>query len=216
MENIDYKAIAKQLSHPEGEDGIKTGNLMQQGNAEMCNHTITLLDVQIGDYILEIGPGNGSHVSGILSKEENIHYSGIDVSETMVSQAIENNKNNNAEFILGNGTDLSYPDNYFDKIFTVNTLYFWQDTAAVLAEIKRVMKPHGRFFLAFRSEDFMKNLPFTQFGFTLYSQEKATEILVKAGFKIIDSIQVNEGDSPSIIGVQLSKDRIIITSGKDN
>ena len=214
MENIDYKAIAKQLSHPEGEDGIKTGNLMQQGNAEMCNHTIELLNCQANDAVLEIGPGNGFHVPGILSKGKNIRYFGIDVSETMVSQAIENNKNNSAAFILGNGIDLPYPDNYFDKIFTVNTLYFWQDTTAILAEIKRVIKPNGQFLLAFRSEDFMKNLPFTQFGFTLYSKEKAVEILVKSGFKIVDTIHINEGDSPSIIGIQLSKDRIIIICGK--
>ena len=214
MENIDYKAIAKQLSHPKGEDGIKTGDLMQQGNADMCNHTVELLNSQANDFILEIGPGNGSHVSGILSRGENIRYFGVDVSETMVSQAIGNNKNNSAKFVLGNGIDLPYPNDHFDKIFTVNTLYFWQDTASVLAEIKRVIKPTGQFFLAFRSEDFMKHLPFTQFGFTLYSQKKATEILEKAGFKIIDAIHVNEGDSPSILGVQLNKDRIIIICEK--
>jgi len=214
MENIDYKAIAKQLSHPEGEDGIKTGNLMQQGNAEMCNHTIGLLNCQSGNYILEIGHGNGSHISGILSRGENIRYFGIDISETMVSQAIENNRNNNAEFTLGNGIDLPYPNDYFDKIFTINTLYFWQDTSAVLAEIKRVIKPTGQFFLTFRSEDFMKNLPFTEFGFTLYSKEKASGLLTKAGFKIVDAIQANEGDSPSIMGIQVRKDRIIIIGEK--
>jgi len=214
MDNIDYKALAKQLSHPEGEDGIKTGKLMQEGNAEMCTHTVELLNCQANDFILEIGPGNGAHVAGILCKAENMRYFGIDVSETMVTQAMENNQNDKAEFMQGNGYDLPYPDHYFDKIFTVNTLYFWLDVSAVLNEIKRVLKPNGQFFLAFRSENFMKNLPFTQFGFKLYSKEKANAMLEKSGFKVINTIEVNEGDSPSVIGIQLSKDRIIIICEK--
>jgi ubiquinone/menaquinone biosynthesis C-methylase UbiE len=44
---------------------------------------------------------------------------------------------------LGDLTTLSFADNQFDKIFSIQTLYFWPDPPRALAEIFRVLKPGG-------------------------------------------------------------------------
>ncbi|WP_192348554.1 methyltransferase domain-containing protein [Algoriphagus sp. Y33] len=55
----------------------------------------------------------------------------------------------------------------FDKVFTVNAIYFWSDPVVLAREIYRVLKPDGRLVVAFAGRDFMKKLPFTDFVFLL-------------------------------------------------
>jgi len=217
MENIDYEAIAKQLSNPEGEDGIKTGLMMQEGNGEMCRRTIDALQPANNDTILEIGPGNGAHLTYLLAKANDIRYKGIDISETMVQQAKEINaatlQTGQAEFSVGNGVTLPYADGMFNRIFTVNTIYFWEKPEAQLNEIYRVLKPGGTFALAFRSKRFMQHLPFTPFGFTLYDAEDAVRLLETAGFKPKQTLHETE-ESLSIMEMTMEKDRIIVLAEK--
>ena len=126
----DYEAMARQLAKPEGEDGIRTGHIMQEGNAGICRKAMDSLALHHGDHILEIGPGNGTHISHLFNRAD-IVYRGLDISETMVAQARELNAahtaDKRAQFTLGDGTVLPYPDAVFDHVFTVNTLYFWEN-----------------------------------------------------------------------------------------
>jgi ubiquinone/menaquinone biosynthesis C-methylase UbiE len=90
-----------------------------------------------------------------------------------------------AFFSLYDGNKIPFEDESFDKIFTVNTIYFWQEPQKLLLEIYRVLKPNGNFCLTFAEEDFMKKLPFTQFEFELYSTEKAQDLIQKTPFQIV-------------------------------
>lgn len=40
--------------------------------------------------------------------------------------------------------------------------------------------------ITYAQEDFMKQLPFTQYGFTLYSNEKVQQLVATTPFSIID------------------------------
>ncbi|MHC0443676.1 class I SAM-dependent methyltransferase, partial [Flavobacterium sp. 3-210] len=63
-----------------------------------------------------------------------------------------------AFFSLYDGNKIPFEDETFDKVFTVNTIYFWQKPEDLLSEIYRVLKPNGNFCLTFAEEDFMKKL----------------------------------------------------------
>jgi len=193
----DLKNIAKQLSHPEGEQGIKTGEAMNINNIGMIHSAIDNLNLEFNDYVLEIGPGNGSHLEYFLSRNQNLVYFGVDISKTMIEQANKVNskfvgRGGSALFHLVDGSILPFITEQFDRIFTVNTIYFWKNPETYLKEIKRVLKSEGQLVLAFADKNFMEKLPFTKYGFTLYEPEELKMLLSSAGFDVQEVIKKTE------------------------
>ncbi len=216
--DIDWKEVAAQLRKPENENGLATAARMEQNNGGMISETIRALSIQTNDKILELGFGNGAHVKQIFEIAPNAHYTGVDISSTMVTLAGEINaayiNAGKAIFTLTNGQTLAYNDNSFDKIFTVNTLYFWEQPAAYAAEIYRVLKPGAKFCLCFADANFMEKLPFVQYGFTLYSLQQATDLLAGVGFKNIQPQMQHESLSSPGAPDTIERDYIILHATK--
>lgn len=185
MEKKDLQIIAQNLANPQGEKGIEIGEMMNATNIGMTLESINTLLIEDGEHILEIGHGNSDHVKRILNKAKNIQYTGIDISETMHQEAIRRNAafEDQADFVLYEGEKLPFEDKTFDKIFTVNTVYFWKQPVEYLNEIYRVMKDKGTFVLTFGQREFMEKRPFTQFDFKLYSNSEMEETVSKSHFK---------------------------------
>ena len=196
MEKEELQAIAAQLKHPTGEKGIEMANMMHETNINMTRHSVQNLNIKAGNSILELGHGNAGHVEFIFEQAENLKYYGLEMSELMFQEARQINRNfvsqKQAFFSLYDGNDIQFQDNYFDKIFTVNTIYFWQNPEKFVLEIYRVLKEKGTFSLTFAEESFMKTLPFTKYEFELYSTEKAESLIQKTLFKIIKKETLTE------------------------
>jgi len=196
MKQEELQAIASQLKHPTGEKGIEMGNMMNETNINMTRHSIQNLHIESGNKILELGHGNAGHVKFIFEQTESIKYYGLEMSELMFQEARQINRNyvsqKQAFFSLYDGNTIPFENNLFNKIFTVNTIYFWQEPEKLLAEIYRVLQPKGILCLTFAEESFMKQLPFTQFEFELYSTEKAEKLIEKTAFKIINKETLTE------------------------
>ncbi len=189
----EMEELARQLRAPEGENGIRTALNMNRANAGMTRRSVALMHLQAGDRVLEIGPGNGAFVPELLSAAENISYTGADISETMIAEAKKlNAAEPRARFGLTDGRHLGFPDQAFDKIFTVNTLYFWADPVAYAREIKRVLRKDGVFCLAFAARDFMEKLPFVKYHFRLFDGEEGVRVLEDAGFAVREVISETE------------------------
>jgi len=217
MNEAELQGIARQLSHPQGEEGLKVAANMKVNNGGMIQRTIDLLACEDHNTVLEIGPADGGYVPYLLSRAPHLKYYGIDISETMLAQARQQHAalitHGMASFTLGNGRELPYDDNFFDKVFTVNTLYFWEEPLVLLAAIKRVLKPGGRLAIGIRSKSFMEKLPFTQYGFELYDAAKATALLQKAGFTIQQVAEEKE-EVVKIMEKELQMERIVLVAGK--
>jgi ubiquinone/menaquinone biosynthesis C-methylase UbiE len=184
LSETELRQLAAQLKKPTGENAIAIAEGMQHTNVNIIAKTITALNPQPGDAVLEIGPGNASHITTL---PQTVHYTGIDISPEMVALAQQTFANRpNAAFILGNGTTLPFKDGAFNKVFTINTLYFWQEPIAYATEIRRVLKPGGLLCLGFIPKSTMQYIPFAKYGFTHYSQEDAATLLESAGFVIQD------------------------------
>jgi ubiquinone/menaquinone biosynthesis C-methylase UbiE len=188
MKKEELIEIASQLKLPKGDKGIEMGKMMQETNINMTRNAIQNLNISNENKILELGHGNAGHVEYLFKKETNLNYYGLEMSELMFQEAQEINKNyiakKQAHFSIYNGNDIPFEESFFDKIFTVNTIYFWQNPEKMLLEIYRVLKIKGIFCLTFAQESFMKQLPFTQYGFELYTTEKAENLIEKTLFKI--------------------------------
>ncbi len=190
----DWEAVAAQLRNPSGESGVKTGINMNHANIGMITKAFELLDLSGGHQVLELGPGNGAHLTEVMKKWPGLCYTGVDISETMIQEASERCKGlNNVAFLMTDGKTLPFGDQAFDRIVTLNTLYFWEDPAAYAAEIRRVLKPEsGVFCLGFVSAGSMEVLPFTRHGFELYDLAKAERLLIEAGFVVKDVVSETE------------------------
>ena len=217
MNEAALQGIARQLSHPQGEEGLKVAANMKIGNGSMIQRTIDLLACESNNTVLEIGPADGGYVPYLLSRAPHLKYYGIDISETMIAQARQQHaaliSHGMASFTLGNGRELPYDDNFFNKVYTVNTLYFWEEPLDYANEILRVLKPGGKFYLTFAEKDFMKALPFTVYGFRLYDINDAERLLSDAGFLIAD-VKTKTEDIKSNTGEAVKRNFIILTSAK--
>ncbi|MEO6174255.1 MAG: class I SAM-dependent methyltransferase [Flavobacterium circumlabens] len=189
MKKEELQAIAAQLKHPTGEKGIEMANMMHETNINMTRHSIQNLNIAAENKILELGHGNASHLEFVMQQAEKLTYYGLEMSELMFQEARQINRNyvsqKQAFFSLYDGNAIPFQDSFFDKIFTVNTIYFWQEPEKFLLEIYRILKPDGNFCLTFAEESFMKQLPFTAYEFTLYSTEKVQLLIEKTAFKIV-------------------------------
>lgn len=189
MKKEELQAIAAQLKHPTGEKGIEMANMMHETNINMTCHSIQNLNIKAGDSVLELGHGNAGHLELIFEQAQKLKYYGLEMSELMFQEARQTNRNlvsqKQAFFSLYKGKAIPFQDSFFDKIFTVNTIYFWQQPEKFLMEIYRVLKADGNFCLTFAEESFMKQLPFTAYEFTLYSTEKVKQLIEKTAFKIV-------------------------------
>jgi ubiquinone/menaquinone biosynthesis C-methylase UbiE len=177
---MDLQQLAAQLRKPEGDVGKQVGEVMNKGNRLINQWAIEALKLQDNDRVLEIGMGNGAFVSDILNQHASITYHGVDYSSTMVEESLLLNKKfiqeGRASFITGDAKNLPFEDGFFSKIFTVNTIYFWEDAQAELSEIKRVLQPGGTVVFAIRTKNTMEQMPFTEYGFNKYSLEQLTAL----------------------------------------
>lgn len=220
LNKSDFKEIAGQLGCPNGDKGIKTAEMMAVNNGHMIALTIASLNPKPNDVILEIGPGNGSHVVSLLAATKHLLYYGVDISTLMVQEAIKLNKeavsSARADFSLSNGMQLNFAAGFFTKVFTVNTLYFWKDPKAYAVEILRVLRPGGLFSLTFAPRAFMEKLPFTQYDFRLYSREEAEDLLISSGFEIKEVHLHKEMVRSDAAGMEAERDIIIINAVKSS
>lgn len=184
MTENELKILAQQLSNPDGEMGKDVAKMMNETNISMTKESIKALQLSDNESVLKLGHGNAGHLSYLLDFAENIHYTGLEISETMKSEAEKINEKvlSQADFLLYNGKNIPFEDESFDKIMTVNTIYFWQNPLEFLNEIYRVLKDHGNFVLTFAKKDFMKTLPFTS-DFKLYNYEDIELLISQTNFK---------------------------------
>lgn len=152
--------------------------------------------------VLEIGPGNGEHVKDLMQRADQ-EYHGLEISETMLGEARRRCAalgEAKISFTLYDGRELPFPSDHFDRIFTVNTIYFWEQPVEFLSEIRRVLKKGGKALITFGQKSSMEKLPFVKWNFRLYDTDAINALALEAGFSepVIsahrDTIEAKEGE----------------------
>ncbi|SEC50861.1 Methyltransferase domain-containing protein [Tenacibaculum sp. MAR_2009_124] len=178
----ELQELENQLSCPTGDKGIETAILMNNTNIGMTKSSIDALHIANNDVVLELGHGNCGHLDYLLKKASKLSYIGLEISETMKLEAQKQLLNkeyfSEVSFKLYDGKKLPLEDKSIQKIFTVNTLYFWKNPTQFLEEISRVLSENGICIVTFAQKDFMQKLPFVGNNFKLYNTTDI-ELLVK-------------------------------------
>jgi cyclopropane fatty-acyl-phospholipid synthase-like methyltransferase len=115
---------------------------------------VELLAVQPHDHVLEIGCGNGAAAALVCERVGDGRLDAIDRSETQIRLARKRNhacvKSGKATFQVMALESATLDDAQFDKIFAINVNAFWLRYEKPLAAVKRLLKPHGAFFIFYQ------------------------------------------------------------------
>lgn len=180
--------VAKQLSRPTGLGGKVIQFLMNRGNASLNRLAVEQLDVQPSDRVLEIGFGGGVALPLLLSRAR--YVCGIDRSEDVVASARRHFsgwvEGDAADFQVGSVEKLPLASESFDRVLTVNTIYFWTSLAKGLEEIWRIMTPAGRVAIGFVPKARMERMNMPADIFSPRSPEDVTEALREASFSDVE------------------------------
>jgi SAM-dependent methyltransferase len=185
--------MARLLGKPEGETGRAVGEMLNRVNAGIIAAVYRSLGLQARDRVLEIGFGNGRLVPALLFCADDLSYVGVDIAETMVSEASAFNVDfisaGRASFKLASAEALPFADASFDKVLAVNVIYFWSQPIRALAEIRRILRPGGLSSIASAvSRPGEPPAPFAREEYGFHRRDPGTLVALhrEAGFSQID------------------------------
>jgi ubiquinone/menaquinone biosynthesis C-methylase UbiE len=131
--------------------GFVIGWFKPRRNRQLLEWTISVLDLQPADRVLEIGSGSGRAIQ-LAAKGCTLGLvAGVDSDPAMVRRSRKRNALNmtyGRVFIReGSVSNLPYPDASFDKVFSINSVQTWASQLGDLKEVRRVLRPEGKLFI---------------------------------------------------------------------
>ena len=198
------KSFFSQCARPEGALGRVMLSFMNYTHAPLTNWGLKLVDVQDGWTMLDVGCGGGFTIRRLLKRSQDAQVYGIDISEESVAKA----KKVNADVLYkqvfvrqGSAEMLPYEDGKFDLVTAVETVYFWPNLPGCLQEVRRVLKPGGKFAILVEVVDSNSKWTSVVEGMTAYSPGDLKQLLDGAGFTQTE-IHRKKPSYATIIGVK--------------
>ncbi len=129
------KVLDATFGHPRGPLGRVGGAIMARSTGKRNEWTLSFLDIQRDDRILEVGCGPGALIRSLAAKATAGFVAGIDLSPTMLQQASKRNaqpiREGRARLEGGSATALPFEEASFDKALSANSLPFWPTRCAM-------------------------------------------------------------------------------------
>lgn len=173
----------KQFGNPTGLGGKIATSIMNCINKPM--YKVIEKEIKNGAKILDIGFGNGCMLKKLLKKTNSKFY-GIDISKDMVKTAHKKNKKwiKRCRLKLSEASVEHIPfDQSFDQIYTINTIYFWDNLETGLEQIFKKLNVGGELFVVCYTKQWLdKRGRFAQ-DYKKYQDSQLLEILNDIGFK---------------------------------
>ncbi len=133
--------------------GDGEGEKMESHHLDITEKTLGLMHLRPGERVLDLGCGSG-WATRLLARivgegpEGFGQVVGLDVSDGMIRRARAASKDfDNVMYVCGSAQQIPWEENFFDKVLSVESFYYYADQDRALAELFRVMAPHGRLFL---------------------------------------------------------------------
>ncbi len=171
-----------------------------------CGNPIAVADLRPGERVLDLGCGSGwaTRLLARLVAEGPEGFGqvvGIDVSDEMIRQARAASKDfENILYVWGSAEKIPWEENFFDKVLSVESFYYYPDQDRALMELFRVMAPHGRMFLLI---NLYKDNPYSlqwvdklKVPVQVRSQAEYVELLKKHAFENVEARRIPD-DTPT-------------------
>jgi arsenite methyltransferase len=122
------------------------GPSMEKGHRAVGEQAIQLMEIPGDGRVLDVGCGNGWATRLMAQQAPRGRVVGIDISDAMVELARESSAAlPNVEFREASAEKLSFAEAEFTHAFSMESLYYYADVLGALKEIRRVLKPKGKF-----------------------------------------------------------------------
>ncbi|MDO3410465.1 class I SAM-dependent methyltransferase [Saccharibacillus sp. CPCC 101409] len=167
-----------------GEDYLRVYNYRdEQGAEHEVREMISWLKLEQGSKVLDLCCGMGRHSLSLA--EAGYEATGMDLSDVLLGEAKKEEGADNVRWVQGDMRELPFADGEFDAVVNLFTSfgYFKKDSehVRVLKEIRRVLRPGGRFII-----DFM-NPPHVERHLEPYTERE------EEGLKIEERRRIEDG-----------------------
>jgi arsenite methyltransferase len=132
------------------EDG--RGEEMENHHISITQQTLALMNLKPGERVLDLGCGAGWAsrllARAVSSTDKPGQVIGLDVSDEMIRRARAASSNyENLMFVVGSAQQIPWEENFFDKVLSVESFYYYGDQEGALDELFRVLAPKGELFI---------------------------------------------------------------------
>lgn len=154
--------------------------------------------------VLDIGCGGGQNIANFL-KRTNGKVHGIDYSPASVAKSLKKNKKavteKRSEIVQANVSAIPFENKTFDLVTAFETIYFWENIINDFKEVKRVLKPNGKFVVCNESSKMEGNERWTNIlDMNIYTAEEIIDTMQQAGFADIKSYKMENTQQICVIG----------------
>ena len=128
------------------------GEEMEYHHINITQQTLALMHLKPGDKVLDLGCGAG-WASRLLAQMVSAgprpgQVVGLDVSDEMIRRArASSTELENLMFVVGSATQIPWEENFFDKVLSVESFYYYADQDRALDELFRVLAPKGELYI---------------------------------------------------------------------
>ncbi len=182
------------------------GPKMENHHLDITEKTMRRMGLRPGERVLDLGCGSGwaTRLLARLVSEGPAGFGqvvGLDISDEMIRQARTASKDfDNVMFVVGSATQIPWEENFFDKVLSVESFYYYPDQDRALAELFRVMAPRGRLFILinlYKDNPYsLQWVPKLKVPVHVRSAEEYVELLKKHAFENVECAQVPD-DTPT-------------------
>ena len=146
---------------------------------------LACLELERDDWVLEVGFGGGGLLRSLLLGTKGEVF-GADLSDALIARARDrfarDVRRGRLHLLRASAESLPLPPDTVTKVVSVNSLYFWPDPAAALAELARVTKPGGKLAIVFEPAAELRKWPGHRFGFRLFEPAEVKALMATAGY----------------------------------
>src|ERR1700682_3509846 len=181
------------------------GAKMERHHLDITEKTMRRMDLRPGERILDLGCGSGwaTRLLARIVGEGPQGFGqvvGVDISDEMIRQArAASIEFDNVMFVVGSSAPIRWEENFFDKVVSVESFYYYPDQERALAELFRVMAPHGRLFILinlYRDNPYsLQWVPKLKVPVHVRSAAEYVELLKKHAFENVETRRIPDDTS---------------------
>jgi ubiquinone/menaquinone biosynthesis C-methylase UbiE len=139
--------------------------------------------------VLDLGCGTGRLLDRLATKHLDLWGTGLDFSTEMLRQARHSNRHRpRLIFVQGSVAPLRFANEQFDAVFSTFSFLHYLEPLRVLAEVHRVLRANGRFYLVdptVRTSTGVWHLSVSPEGMRFYSPKAREQMGTQVGLRCL-------------------------------
>jgi len=126
------------------------GEEMERHHISIAEQTFERMALHRGERVLDLGCGAGWATRRLAQAVEGGPGMavGLDISDEMIDRARQASAEiEDVLFVKAAADEIPWRDEYFDKVLSIESFYYYPDQESVLRELYRVLAPGGKIFI---------------------------------------------------------------------